>query len=377
NTWYHVAVVRDGSDLELYIDGTQTGSTYDISSSTIANIAWPLEIGYYSYLGSSGVNGYMDEIRISNSTRYTGAFTPSTTAFTTDANTKLLIHSDFNGGIDADNSGNTNDFSATNLVATDQMVDTPTNNFCTWTPLFVTASASPTFTEGNLKIATPSGSAPSNGLAEGTLAIPTSGKWYWEAIWESGSFPIVGVTAPDTTGDAVNSEGRGYYYDGTKWGAGSTGSYGNSYTTGDVIGVAVDMDNGALYFAKNNTWQDSGDPTSGASKTGAAYTDLLSSTDFSGGILPSVSDLNSGTSATWIGNFGQDSSFAGEKTAQGNQDGNEKGDFYYEPPTDYLALCTSNLSAPEIALPGENFNTLLYTGTGSTNARTGLGFQPD
>ncbi|MDP6586602.1 MAG: hypothetical protein QF535_18250, partial [Anaerolineales bacterium] len=46
NTWYHVAVVRDGSDLELYIDGTQTGSTYDISSSTIANIAWPLEIGY-------------------------------------------------------------------------------------------------------------------------------------------------------------------------------------------------------------------------------------------------------------------------------------------------------------------------------------------
>ncbi|MDP6584534.1 MAG: hypothetical protein QF535_07740, partial [Anaerolineales bacterium] len=61
-------------------------------------------------------------------------------------------------------------------------------------------------------------------------------------------------------------------------------------------------------------------------------------------------------------NCGQDSSFAGNKTAQGNQDENDKGDFYYTPPSGYLALCTDNLSAPEIALPGENFNTVLWTG---------------
>ena len=62
-------------------------------------------------------------------------------------------------------------------------------------------------------------------------------------------------------------------------------------------------------------------------------------------------------------NFGQDSSFAGNKTAQGNQDGNSVGDFYYEPPTDFLALCTSNLSdaSASIKLPGDNFNTVLYT----------------
>ena len=53
------------------------------------------------------------------------------------------------------------------------------------------------------------------------------------------------------------------------------------------------------------------------------------------------------------------------KTAQGNQDDNDVGDFYYEPHLlDYLALCTDNLSAPEIALPGENFNTIIYTGDG-------------
>ena len=80
----------------------------------------------------------------------------------------------------------------------------------------------------------------------------------------------------------------------------------------------------------------------------------------------------------FVYNFGQDSSFAGNTTAQGNQDSNSIGDFYYEPPTDYLALCTSNLASPEIALPTAHFNTKLYTGDGATTlAVTGVGFQPD
>jgi len=49
----------------------------------------------------------------------------------------------------------------------------------------------------------------------------------------------------------------------------ATAYTGSTLTTGDILGVAVDMTNGALYFAKNNTWQNSGVPTSGASKTGA------------------------------------------------------------------------------------------------------------
>jgi hypothetical protein len=77
-------------------------------------------------------------------------------------------------------------------------------------------------------------------------------------------------------------------------------------------------------------------------------------------------------------NLGSDSSFAGRKTAQGNQDGNSKGDFYYEPPSGFLALCEDNLSTPEIKLPeSEAFNTVLYTGDGSTQAVSGVGFQPD
>jgi hypothetical protein len=92
--WYHLAIVRNSADLMFFVDGTQVDSTYNISSSTIANIAWPLELGYYSNIGGYKFKGYMDEVRISDNARYTSAFTPSTSAFSNDGNTKLLMHCD-------------------------------------------------------------------------------------------------------------------------------------------------------------------------------------------------------------------------------------------------------------------------------------------
>jgi hypothetical protein len=105
---------------------------------------------------------------------------------------------------------------------------------------------------------------------------------------------------------------------------------------------------------------------------------------FSGGvtsaglIMPVCATYDNGSTGTFF-NFGADSSFAGTKTAQGNQDENDKGDFYYAPPSGFLALCTDNLPAPSITgvdAP-KNFNTLLYTGTGSARTVTGVGFDPD
>jgi len=136
DTWYHVALSRDGSgDIRAYIDGTQIGST------TAANVTFDtstatLKIGADKISGvvSAVLNGYLDEIRISDTARYTGSsFTVPTTAFTSDSNTKLLIHSNWTGGLGADSSGNYNTFTPTNLAVTDQMIDTPTNNFCTLT----------------------------------------------------------------------------------------------------------------------------------------------------------------------------------------------------------------------------------------------------
>ena len=96
-------------------------------------------------------------------------------------------------------------------------------------------------------------------------------------------------------------------------------------------------------------------------------------------IYPLISGTYAGSTG-WnksIANFGQDSSFAGNKTAQGNQDGNDIGDFYYTPPTGFLALCTKNLPDVDV-VPSEHFNTVLWTGNATDNRSiTGVGFQPD
>ena len=258
------------------------------------------------------------------------------------------------------------------------MEDSPMNNFCTLNSINGEASAGgrksyQTLSEGNLKSV--GSSASDTGVAPGTWSFGDSGKWYYEFVATAfnGNYPHVGMV------DALDSENQGGYVtngvmmrnDGQKIINSSNSSYGSSTSVGDVIGMAVDCDNGAAYFSINNTWQDSGDPTSGGSQTGAAYTWTAGTIEFT----PTISAWN--TSSGAVANFGQDSSFAGNKTAQGNQDGNNKGDFYYEPPSGFLALCTDNLSDPSIELPGENFTTHLFTGNNTASNAQSIGFQPD
>lgn len=82
--WYHVALTRSGSDYTAFLDGTKLGTaSYSDGNLYIAII----EMG-------TGLIGYMDEIRISNTVRYTGDFTPQTEPFVNDANTLMLVHGD-------------------------------------------------------------------------------------------------------------------------------------------------------------------------------------------------------------------------------------------------------------------------------------------
>jgi hypothetical protein len=91
NTWYHIAIVRDSSNnIKLYINGTNEGSSYNFSNNMTSSY---YRIGN-NIIAANGLNGHIDEIRISNSARYTTTFTPSTTPFVNDANTLLLIHAD-------------------------------------------------------------------------------------------------------------------------------------------------------------------------------------------------------------------------------------------------------------------------------------------
>jgi len=261
------------------------------------------------------------------------------------------------GGLGNDASSNTNNWTVNNLAATDQMLDSPTNNFCTLNS--VSKGSSIVLKEGNLDV---SRSVPGHRYSVGTLGV-SSGKWYWEIYLANSTGPLLGIATPeqlvdandhDTTSTAWNwdTSGPNSYGDGN-----GHGIYGSTTTLGDIVGVELDMDAGTIDFYKNNVSE------------GEMFNTLSGNT-----ILPCA--YIHGTAANVIFNFGQDSSFAGNKTAQGNQDSNSIGDFYYEPPTGYLALCTSNLPDPAV-IPSEHFNTVTYTGNGTSQSITGVGFQPD
>jgi len=258
-----------------------------------------------------------------------------------------------------DRSGNNNSWTVNNITYSDQMVDSPTNNFATWNPLQpdrTTVAATRTFAEGNLKITT-TGTSGADSRVFGTIGV-SSGKWYFEWVMTVDS---------NTVGSAIgfadedHSDEMAYYVDGTKRSDAPNASYGATWTIGDIIGIAFNADTNAITFYKNNATQG----------------EITSAVDGSQEYFPFVWDGSGASVITGVANFGQDSSFAGAKTAQGNQDSGGIGDFYYTPPSGFKALCTSNLPAVAV-VPSEHFNTVIYTGDGnSTHAITGVGFQPD
>ncbi len=151
NTWYHVAVTRNTSNVvTLWLDGVSKG-TYT-AAQTVGNDRSYFFMGSRYQSTANEFEGFIDEFRLSNVVRYTSTFTPSTTAFVADANTLLLLQSDWGGGFGADSSGNNNGMSSVGIQACDQMVDSPTNNWCTLNPL----DGNSTWSEGNLKVVTPS-----------------------------------------------------------------------------------------------------------------------------------------------------------------------------------------------------------------------------
>ena len=270
-----------------------------------------------------------------------------------------------------DQSGNNNDWTSNNLTESDISVDSPTNNFCTWNPL--DKGDQVTVAEGNTQL-TFSGTA---GHSIRSTFSMSSGKWYCEIyVGDNSSLGIIKqnakiVPSSGSLWPGANGFGSGGSYayapDGRIVTNSSYSSYGTNPVAGDILGIAFDSDNGKIYFSLNGVWQNSSNPESA---TNPAYTGISGTFAFAAGYWTTPG------SNKVILNCGQDSSFAGNKTAQGNQDSNEIGDFYYTPPTGFLALCTSNL--PDVAVtPSEHFNTVLYTGTGSSQSITGVGFQPD
>ena len=304
--------------------------------------------------------------------------------------------------IGADTSGETNHYTSANLVASDVMPDTPTNNWCVVNSLANDPSYPLTFSEGNLKTAQTN--KYNAGLSSFVITKEMGGKWYMEvSSLTDGNFPVVGVTSADILDipSFVNStgvQGNSYEYSGYDGGRRSPpgsgvgtldngGQYRHQANWGDtfnqdVLSIALDWDNKKVYFGKNGTWQDSGNPAGNANPA-------FSSMQFD----DMVFHINDGAGAdnrdsTFIFNFGQDGTFAGTQTAAGNADDNGFGDFLYDVPAGFLSLCAKNLPDPVETIdpskggsPQNHFNTVLYAGNGgdanSPQGITGVGFQPD
>lgn len=244
--------------------------------------------------------------------------------------------------IGADTSGNDHHFSSTNVATTDNMLDSPTDNHCTLSPIQLAETGVGTFSEGNLKVVL------GNTITRnyGTFVIPASGKYYFEATPSDVSGgPRVGISVMRDDG---NQPRFVYRSNGAKIVNTSESSYGASYAADDVIGVAINVDDAEIDFLKNNSSQ------------GAFSIDLSLS---HGTFMPFVTDGSGAASSTFTFNFGA--------TA-----------FAHTPPSGFVKLSTANLPNPTIdPAQGENptdyFNTVLYTGNGSTQSITGVNFSPN
>jgi hypothetical protein len=267
----------------------------------------------------------------------TGIWKPKTAPSVTYGTNGFFLKFENSGSMGTDSSGNANNFTVNGTMT--QTVDTPSNVFATLNAL-ANYYSSHTFSNGNTTIATSSSTAR---YSVSTLGV-SQGKYYFEAklsAFTTGS-SVIGIES-DYRNDPLGgvATGYGYWQDGQKYNSGTLSSYGDSYTTNDIIGVAVDLDNRYIYFAKNGTWQNSGDPTSGASGTGAAF-------NFSSADQYFMGAGNTGTSptSTWQTNFGN--GYFGTtqvSSAQNPDDG--IGIFEYDVPTGYRALCTKSINAEE------------------------------
>jgi hypothetical protein len=263
-----------------------------------------------------------------------------------------------------DTSGNGNDWTVNNISVTagsgnDSLRDSPTNgdtandtgaggevsgNYCTWNPL--RQRSSNTVSNGNLDVTLAAAAAAS---ITGTFAQST-GKWYWEIThngFSSTNSLLAGVIGANRSQSGISLYGTGsvgyYATNGRIYIDGADSAYGNSFTTGDIIGVALDLDSATktITFYKNGSSQ------------GAIN---LPSSDSVWS--PAITNGTASSTQSAIANFGQ-------------------RPFAYSAPSGFKALCTANLDDPTIADPSTVMDVVTYTGAGTTQVISGLGFSPD
>ena len=335
SAWYHFVVAMDvtqsdsNNGLKLYVNGVlQTSNTIgsynqnvDVSFNTSGEA---MKIGIKSD-DSDPFDGYLADFHWIDGTQkqasdfgeyndngvwipkeYDGSY--GTNGFYLEF--KQTGTSQNSSGIGADTSGNDNHFAVSNLAATDVTVDTPTNNFATLNPL--NSSASVALSEGNTKH-TNSGA---NDQASAATMGFTKGKWYWEVkcvdkaevginlnsdILQLSNDSTVGSNDANIKATSLITNSAGGSND-LRHNGSNESITSVSVADGDIISVAVDADNGKIWFAKNGTYFNSGDPAAGSNEAkdfSGAYT--------SGNFITPVGLIATGDGDIFEINFGNPS----------------------------------------------------------------------
>jgi hypothetical protein len=412
SAWYHIVVALDTTQataanrVKMYVNGVQVTSfsstSYpSLNDSLIINDTSEHVIGNRLVSTSNVFGGYMTEVNFVNAQQLTpssfgetnsqtGVWSPMPYTGAYGTNGFYLNFSDNSNttaatlGKDYSGNGNNwtpNNFSVTAGAGNDSLVDTPTpygvdtgaggsvgGNYAVWNPLSTTR----TIINGNLYTEVTGGGG-SNIPISSTMALPTTGKWYWEITaggaagggnggWDWG---IVASSTPNFRLNNLIVVGTTGCY-GVNGNSGILVSNATSVTTyisggitgGDVAQIAYDADTGKLWLGKNNTWGNNGGVGDPAAGTNAGITGL------SGEFIP-------------VFEYASDSGLVSATLNMGQRP------FAYTAPSGFKALCTQNLPTPTIGatsatLANKYFDINLWTGNGSSQTLTNTGgFQPD
>ena len=354
SAWYHIVLARDSTQgtasnrIKLYVNGSQVtalgAATYPSQNdSSRWNTAVAHEIGARN--GGTFVNLYMAEVCFIDGSQLaadqfgefdedSGIWKPIDVSGLTFGNNGFYLDFEDSSALGNDVSGNDNDFTVNNLTAIDQSTDTCTNNFATLNPLISIGSDSgnaQVLSQGNLTVA---GNQASWCHSRGTFGA-SSGKWYWEAKLTGTMGNVnIGVSNAGTNmfGGTVQSlsGNTSIYGDGQYNINGSiTGSQSPTFSSGDICGVALNMDDNTVSFYKNGTILSWG--TNLAISGGTDDVWLPASAVYkSDGASSPVIEFNFGSPPYAI--------------SSGNTDGDGYGNFEYAVPSGYYALNTKNLA---------------------------------
>jgi hypothetical protein len=364
SAWYHFVIVVDTTQavanerIRIYVNGQRENNfSSEAYPSLNTDTDWNLS-GEKMWIGidpsGSGYNGeyYASEMVYIDGTAYgpenfgetndSGIWVPKDVSELTFGTNGFWIDGRDSAALGDDEAGS-NDCTTSGLAAHDQVSDSPTNNFAVLNPVDTYGKLAGEIRNGNLELKDNSASVYVHGRATFGFDVTDSDGFYWEScdvvdgsgiggICEDNAVIPSGSTTGFTGARGANSINSNNWYklDGTTY---YSTSLGVSSNAGDIAQFCVK--NGKLFIGVNGTYVLSGNP---ATEANPLFTGLT-------GIFMPFGGLYSGYSYNTVYNFGQDGTFAGNKTAQGNTDANGYGNFFYAPPSGAKALCSKSLGS--------------------------------